>query len=202
MGQLLPSQKEAKIGIFGYNGAGKTSLLYRMVLGKAIQVIPTIGFNVDTFSLNGVKFTAWDVGGRGKIRALHHHYYAGLNAVVYIVDAVDTEIMPEAIDEFQRMTKEPQLQNCIFMLLGNKQDLPNALSMQEIERRFDVKSVNQTVYVQGVCVTSSDGVHEAFHWLSEQLKQGTQSRWAAMKDNLVKYTPFMQCTAPHEQIVE
>jgi GTPase SAR1 family protein len=46
---------------------GKTSLLYRMVLGKAIQVIPTIGFNVDTFSLNGVKFTAWDVGGRGKV---------------------------------------------------------------------------------------------------------------------------------------
>lgn len=122
--------------------------------------------------------------------------------MVYIVDAVDTEIMPEAIDEFQRMTKEPQLQNCIFMLLGNKQDLPNALSMQEIERRFDVKSVNQTVYVQGVCVTSNDGVHEAFHWLTEQLKQGTQSRWAAMKDNLVKYTPFMQCTAPHEQIVE
>lgn len=192
-----------------------------MVLGKEIQAIPTIGFNVDSFELNGLKFVAWDVGGRGRvsnnysdghdmvaltfvqqIRALHHHYYAGLEAVVYLVDAAYPEIIPEAVEEFQRMTKEPQLRDCVFMLLGNKQDLPHALSMRELESRFDIKSVKQTVYTQGLSVTSGDGVQEAFHWLAEQLKRGKPSRWATMRDTLAKYVPFAQCTAPPEQIVD
>ncbi len=42
----MPKQK-SKILMLGLDGAGKTTTLYSLKLGEAINTIPTIGFNVE-----------------------------------------------------------------------------------------------------------------------------------------------------------
>ena len=61
--------------MLGFDGAGKTTTLYKLKLGEVVTTIPTIGFNVEDFKYKNVNFTFWDVGGSDKIRALWRHYY-------------------------------------------------------------------------------------------------------------------------------
>ncbi len=38
----------------GLDNAGKTTILYKLKLGKVIQTIPTIGFNIETIKHGSV----------------------------------------------------------------------------------------------------------------------------------------------------
>lgn len=42
------NKKETKILLIGLDGAGKTSILYKMKLNENIHTVPTIGFNLET----------------------------------------------------------------------------------------------------------------------------------------------------------
>lgn len=68
-------KKEARILMLGLDGAGKTTILFKLKLGEVVSSIPTIGFNVETLEYKNIKFTVWDVGGQDSIRAMWKHYY-------------------------------------------------------------------------------------------------------------------------------
>uniref|UniRef100_A0A8C6CVZ9 Uncharacterized protein n=1 Tax=Moschus moschiferus TaxID=68415 RepID=A0A8C6CVZ9_MOSMO len=56
--------REMRILISGLDGAGKTTILYRLQVGEAVTTIPTIGFNVETVTYKNLKFQVWDLGGQ------------------------------------------------------------------------------------------------------------------------------------------
>ena len=44
--------------MLGIDNAGKTTILYKLKSNETVDVIPTIGFNVETISpINGLTFT-------------------------------------------------------------------------------------------------------------------------------------------------
>jgi small GTP-binding protein len=57
----------------GLDGAGKTTILYKLKLGEIVTTIPTIGFNVDTITYKSLALTVWDIGGQERIRMLWRH---------------------------------------------------------------------------------------------------------------------------------
>lgn len=59
----LFDKREAWILMLGLDGAGKTTILFKLKLGEVVSSIPTIGFNVETVEYKNIKFTVWDVGG-------------------------------------------------------------------------------------------------------------------------------------------
>ncbi|CAJ0962567.1 unnamed protein product [Ranitomeya imitator] len=72
--------KELWILMLGLDAAGKTSILYKLMLGQSVTTHPTMGFNLETVTYKNVKFNVWDVGGQEKIQALWRHYYTGTRA--------------------------------------------------------------------------------------------------------------------------
>ena len=56
---LLWGSKEVRILILGLDGAGKTTILYRLQIGEVVTTIPTIGFNVETVTYKNIKFQVW-----------------------------------------------------------------------------------------------------------------------------------------------
>jgi len=64
------------------DGAGKTTILYRLKLGKVVTTIPTIGFNVEIVKHENLSMCIWDVGGGDKIRPLWRHYYEDLQVSI------------------------------------------------------------------------------------------------------------------------
>jgi small GTP-binding protein len=64
--------------MIGCDGAGKTTILFKLKLGEVVTTIPTIGFNVETVEYKNILFTVWDIGGQNKIRPLWKHFESPL----------------------------------------------------------------------------------------------------------------------------
>ncbi|KAJ4137989.1 Arf GTPase arf1 [Fusarium oxysporum] len=124
-----------RILMVGLDGAGKTTVLYKLKLGEVITTIPTIGFNVETVQYKNISFTVWDVGGQDRIRSLWRHYYRNTEGVIFVVDSNDRSRIGEAREVMQRMLNEDELRNAAWLVFANKQDLPEAMSAAEITEK-------------------------------------------------------------------
>lgn len=155
----------------GLDASGKTTILYKMKLGDVSTIMPTIGFNIEKAKYKNVDFTVWDVGGRGQIRPLWRHYFQDANALVFVVDSNDRERLEEASQELSRMMKEDELANAVLLVFANKQDLPNALSIQEVTARLRLNELpaSRRWSIQSCCATSGDGLYEGFDTLSNSI---------------------------------
>ncbi|KAF3922880.1 hypothetical protein AA313_de0209152 [Arthrobotrys entomopaga] len=116
--------------VLGLDAAGKTTFLYRSLLGEFVTTIPTIGFNVETLKTWDKKeVTCWDVGGCDKIRPLVRHYFVPGMSILFIIDIHD-ERLGEALEELNYQVREAanvtdgRLSFVGIML--NKQDLPDS----------------------------------------------------------------------------
>eukprot|EP01083_Nonionella_stella_P107820 312788_1 len=141
--KLFSKKKEMRILMVGLDAAGKTTILYKLKLGEVVTTIPTIGFNVETVEYKKINFTVWDVGGQDKIRPLWRHYYQNTHGIIFVVDSNDGEriddsanIANNARKELHRMLQEDELKDAVLLLLANKQDLPNALAVDDVQRRL------------------------------------------------------------------
>jgi tripartite motif-containing protein 23 len=67
---------EMRVVTLGLDGAGKTSILFKLKQDEFVAATPTIGFNVESLELRSdLQLTVWDVGGQPKLRPLWKHYY-------------------------------------------------------------------------------------------------------------------------------
>eukprot|EP01084_Bolivina_argentea_P055835 102298_1 len=173
----VTGKAEMRILMVGLDAAGKTTTLYKLKLGEVVTTIPTIGFNVETCEYKNISFTVWDVGGRDKIRPLWRHYYQNTEAVIFMVDSNDRERIDDrnyndnsAKEEMQRMLAEDELEHAVLLVFANKQDLPNAMSVDEVSDALGLNHLREREwYIQGCCATTGDGLYEGLDWLSNTL---------------------------------
>ncbi|XP_064399518.1 ADP-ribosylation factor 4-like [Halichondria panicea] len=168
----LFGSKSMRILMVGLDAAGKTTILYKLKLGEVVTTIPTIGFNVETVEYKNISFTVWDVGGQDKIRPLWRHYFQNTDGLIFVVDSNDRERIDEAKDELKNMLVEEDLRKCVILVFANKQDLPNAMSVSDIQEKLGLSSLrSQQWYIQKTCATEGIGLYEGLDWLSQQLQQ-------------------------------
>ncbi|KAH3732997.1 Small GTPase superfamily, Rab type [Pelomyxa schiedti] len=164
------TSKDMRILMVGLDAAGKTTVLYKLKIGEVVTTTPTIGFNVETVNYKRVNFTVWDVGGQEKIRPLWRHYFQHTDGIIFVVDSNDRERVEEARDELHRLLHEDELRDAVLLVLANKQDLPNALSLKDLTQKLDLTSQrNRKWMVQAACATSGDGLYEGLDWLHNNM---------------------------------
>ncbi|ETO31044.1 hypothetical protein RFI_06077 [Reticulomyxa filosa] len=133
--RALFGNQEVRILILGLDGAGKTTIVYKLVSPDEVvstQLVPTIGFNVETVEYKNIKLQVWDLGGQTNIRPYWRCYYPNTNAIIFVVDSADTKRLKIARKEFTKLLEEEELQNAAILVFANKQDLPNALSAAQV----------------------------------------------------------------------
>ncbi|KAI9803756.1 MAG: hypothetical protein M1825_001636 [Sarcosagium campestre] len=115
---------EMDITMIGLQNAGKTSLLRVLAGGEfTIDSIPTVGFNMKRVQKGHVTLKCWDLGGQPR----------------FIVDAADQAAIPVARDELHALLEKRVLQGIPLLVLGNKSDLPEKLSVDELIDVMDLK---------------------------------------------------------------
>lgn len=170
--QRLFGKRSVRILMVGLDAAGKTTILYKLKLGEIVTAIPTIGFNVETVEYKNISFTVWDVGGQDKIRQLWRHYFQNTQGLIFVVDSNDRERVEEAADELNKMLSEDELRNVVILVFANKQDLPNAMSANELTEKLRLRDIrNRPWYVQCACATQGQGLIEGLDWLSTELSK-------------------------------
>jgi len=174
LGKLLSKMfgnKEMRVLMLGLDAAGKTTILYKLKLGQGVSTIPTVGFNVETVTFKKVKFNVWDVGGQDKIRPLWRHYYAGTQALIFVVDSNDRERIEEAHQELLRIISDREMKDAVLLVFANKNDLPNVMDTAEITEKLGLHKLrNRTWYVQSSCAINGDGLLDGLTWLNAQIQ--------------------------------
>lgn len=96
-------------------------------------ISPTLGFNIKTLEHRGYTLNMWDVGGQKSLRSYWRNYFECTDGLVWVVDSADRMRMEACRDELRVLLQEERLAGATLLVLANKQDLPGALSAQEIK---------------------------------------------------------------------
>ncbi|KAK3835735.1 MAG: ADP-ribosylation factor family-domain-containing protein [Linnemannia gamsii] len=175
--------------MLGFCNAGKTSILYRLFLNELVTTIPTPvhSFNKQTvtlpsntsssFSSQGMtKYTFYDHSGNlGAIRFWHKFMKEG-GPVIFVVDSTDPGSFYEA-QEALRMAyleyeNDNNVQGGILLVLCNKQDCPDAASVEDIKSQLGLEDTwmwGRRWHIRGVSAKTGEGIWEAMDWLETQL---------------------------------
>jgi len=172
----------AKVIMVGLDGAGKTTILYKLKLGKSgeiVTTIPTLGFNVETVEYPGLSLIVWDIGGQDKIRPIWRHYYNDAQGIIFVVDSNDRDRIDDsqnyehsAKEELHRILAENELKNAVLLVFANKQDFPTAMKVQEVTERLELNKLqNRKWFIQGTSTATGNGLFEGLNWLVKNLSK-------------------------------
>lgn len=148
----------------GLDGAGKTTILYRLKLGEYVQTQSTIGLNVETIKHKNLDLLVFDVGGQA--RSLWSYYFDDLDALIWVIDCADKERMSIIKEEIKRITEALKAQDYILMFFLNKQDVKGVLETPEIIEKIGLSDLDvKDVIMQKCTATKGEGLLEGLEKL-------------------------------------
>ncbi|KAM7346622.1 uncharacterized protein ACRADG_006479 [Cochliomyia hominivorax] len=166
-----PVEKEKEIGVLmlGLDQAGKTSLLYKLKLSdeNKLPIVPTIGYNVETIEYEGKKYTIWDVGGRPDVRVLWKYYTENKSAVIFVIDAANCDRLVEAKKFLFDILSHEELCNAALLVIANKQDKTNCMSIEDLGKHLDLESIQQTKRIIETSIFDRNTLNEILKHLND-----------------------------------
>lgn len=170
-------KKEINVLVVGLDNSGKSSVMnhFKSKETKVTEIVPTVGFSVEKFGFKNLSVTAFDMSGQGRYRNLWEHYYSGIEAIIFVIDATDSLRFVVVRDELEMMLKHSDLRDrgIPLLFLANKSDLPSSLSSSHISTAVGLSNIisnNPWIIVSSNAV-QGDGLEEGIDWLVEQLSR-------------------------------
>lgn len=170
---IKASENEARVLVVGLDCSGKTTIVSSL-LGKPLtEIAPTLGFKISTWRPQNTSMAValWDVGGQQTIRTYWRNYFSSTDALIWVVDSTDRRRMDTCRKALSEVLHAERLQGCPVMILCNKQDIPSALSVEEISAAITLDALcsNRKWAVLPCSAMSRQGLDEAFSWLLSEL---------------------------------
>ncbi|KAF2862253.1 ras small GTPase [Piedraia hortae CBS 480.64] len=158
---------ELDVTIIGLQNAGKTSLVRVLAGGEfTIDSTPTVGFNMKRVHKGHVTLKCWDLGGQPRFRPMWDRYCRGASAIVFVVDSTDQPALPVAKEELHMLVNKPAVERIPLLVLGNKSDLPNHLTVDELIEELDLKAVtNRELSCYGISAKEETNLDAVMQWL-------------------------------------
>ncbi|CAF0730575.1 unnamed protein product [Rotaria sordida] len=88
-----------------------------------------------------------------------------MSAVIFVVDSNGRNRIDEACDELHLMTNYELLKKLPILIFANKQDLPNALTFDEIKEKLNLPKLDEMKskwYLQPLIAIVGESIHEGF----------------------------------------
>ncbi|KAG6453945.1 hypothetical protein O3G_MSEX008389 [Manduca sexta] len=166
---------ELTVLVLGLDNSGKSTMLnaLRPPELRAQHVMPTVSHQQDRFQSGGVSFSAWDVSGAPRHRALWERHYRAAHAVIFVVDAADHLRLVVAREELELMLAHPDMfgRRAPLLVFANKSDAPHALAPMLVAAALGLEKISDRPW--HVCASSAlsgAGLADGVAWLAAQLR--------------------------------
>ncbi|KAK7071146.1 hypothetical protein SK128_009756 [Halocaridina rubra] len=187
-GHLL--KEEHKIVMVGLDNAGKTTILYQLLMNEVVHTSPTIGSNVEEVVWKNLHFIMWDLGGQESLRSAWNTYYTNTEFVIVVIDSTDRERLGITREELYKMLAHEELSRAAVLIYANKQDIKGSMSAAEISRHLNLTSIKKHKWqIQGCCALTGEGLYQGLEWIGSTLKifkvndtRNEMTRIAALND--------------------
>ncbi len=174
LGYLGLWNKKANLLFLGLDNAGKSTLLYMLKNDRMTQTAPTIHPHSEELKLGNIRLNTFDLGGHATARKIWDNYFPAVDAILFLIDSSDIKRFPEVKEEFEGILKNPQLANIPVAILGNKIDLKNAASEEELREALDLNTLiskeSRPIELFMCSVAKKLGYSKALEWISNYLK--------------------------------
>uniref|UniRef100_A0A182N9J6 ADP-ribosylation factor-like protein 2 n=1 Tax=Anopheles dirus TaxID=7168 RepID=A0A182N9J6_9DIPT len=170
--KMKQKEKEMRILLLGLDNAGKTTILKRFNGEPIDQISPTLGFNIKTLHYNDFVLNMWDVGGQKSLRSYWRNYFECTDGLIWVVDSTDRMRMESCREELTVLLQEERLAGATLLVLANKQDLPGALTANDIKQLLHLDKIETHHWsIQNVSAVTGGKLVEAIDWLVEDISK-------------------------------
>lgn len=168
-------KQEMELTLVGLQNSGKTTLVNVLSSGSFQEdMIPTVGFNMKKVTKGNVTIKMWDIGGQTRFRSMWERYCRGVNAIVYVVDSADKEKFELSKKELHELLAKPPLAGIPLLVLGNKNDLPEAVSVEELIDTLGLKELEgREVCCYSISAKNNVNIEITLQWLIKHSKSAS-----------------------------
>ncbi len=130
----LHKKLKPKIAVVGFSGVGKTTIKKLIKLDEIpLQHVPTITGDIATIKLGKLFFNLFDFAGQDEFKFMWKSFIKGSDAVLLITDSTPYNINKS---KFFIDLMEKEVPYARSAVIGNKQDLKEAMDIKEIEKEL------------------------------------------------------------------
>jgi len=140
--------KKLKILVAGHFGAGKTTFVRTLTSGRILETdkkttlkeekerkrTTTVAMDFGEYERDGVKFAVFGIPGQERFSFMWPIVAKNSAGIIYLLDSTDSSRWYEVFKQHAIFRKI--LPNSPFIFAANKQDLPNAMSLEEIQQKL------------------------------------------------------------------
>eukprot|EP00002_Diphylleia_rotans_P002233 TRINITY_DN113_c0_g1_i1.p1 TRINITY_DN113_c0_g1~~TRINITY_DN113_c0_g1_i1.p1 ORF type:complete len:187 (+),score=52.69 TRINITY_DN113_c0_g1_i1:76-636(+) len=166
-------KQEMELTLVGLQNSGKTTLVNVIASGQFHEdMIPTVGFNMRKVTKGNVTIKLWDIGGQPRFRSMWERYCRGVNSIVYVLDSADREKVEQSKKELHELLEKPAVTGIPLLVLGNKNDLPGALTVDELIEQMDLKAIaGREVCCYSISAKNQVNIDITMDWLIKHSKR-------------------------------
>nr|XP_053645492.1 ADP-ribosylation factor-like protein 2 [Cherax quadricarinatus] len=168
--KLKQKEHEVRILMLGLDNAGKTTVVKRFCGEDISTISPTYGFNIKTVEhmvdKYGYKLNIWDVGGQSSLRSYWRNYFECTDGLIWVVDSADVDRLRDCQGELRKLLEEERLAGATLLVFANKQDLPEALTDEQIRDILDLSSLKtHHWYILPCSAVTGENLVAGIDWL-------------------------------------
>ena len=176
-GLLYEQEKEVKLALVGLDGAGKTTVIRRLLDDDFKgQTAPTIGIETQELKVRNITIKVFDLAGQENMRGVWKYYFSSTEGVIFIVDANRTDRFPDVKEELYNILNDENAGRIPILVYANKQDLPDSVTSDQLAEQLDCYETSRTnkdslIHFQDCqCNTDdSSGLRDGFEWLTNKI---------------------------------
>ncbi|KAL5008617.1 hypothetical protein ScPMuIL_014198 [Solemya velum] len=168
--KMKQKEKEVRLLMLGLDNAGKTTILKKFNGEDIDTVSPTLGFNIKTLEHRGFKLNVWDVGGQRSLRSYWRNYFESTDGLIWVVDSADRRRLPDCGKELESLLVEERLSGATLLVFANKQDLPGALSSEEIKEALNLDMIKTHHWlILGCSAVTGENLLDGIDWVIDDI---------------------------------
>ena len=172
--KLFGREIENQIAFVGLANAGKTTLVKRLKGHDDLETVPTMGMNIETLRIGEMEVMAVDLGGQSTYpTSLWEPFVSEASGIVFVFDSADSNKVEEAARWLKSVIQWAP-EDSAFLFLANKQDLEEAMSLDNIVKTLQLESEMserpRTFGVYPCSALTGEGVDEPWRWISERFR--------------------------------